>query len=99
MRFIVDEGFPVFTRFVTPEDCTWRWHVTATQVPITIGTVRIEPGDWIVGDADGVVVVPQGVAEDVLTAAEAKAATENEIRDAVRAGMLPLDAFERFGTF
>jgi regulator of RNase E activity RraA len=98
-RFIVDEGFPVFTRFVTPEDCTWRWQVTATQVPIAIGGVRVEPGDWIVGDEDGVVVVPQAVAADVLAAAEAKAGTENEIRDAVRGGMLPLEAFERFGTF
>ncbi len=72
-RFIDETGYPVFTRFVTPEDCTWRWQVTATQVPITIGRVRIEPGDWIVGDEDGVVVVPQAVAADVLAAAEAKA--------------------------
>jgi regulator of RNase E activity RraA len=98
-RFIVEEGFPVFTRFVTPEDSTWRWQVTATQAPITIGTVRIEPGDWVVGDEDGVVVVPQAIAAEVLAEAEPKAGTENEIRDAVRAGMLPLEAFERFGTF
>ena len=43
-RFIADEGFPVFARFVTPEDSTWRWRVTATQEPIEIGGVRIEPG-------------------------------------------------------
>ncbi len=68
-------------------------------MPITIGRVRIEPGDWIVGDEDGVVVVPQAIAVDVLDAAEAKAGTENEIRDAVRAGMPPLEAYERYGTF
>ena len=66
VRRIEEEGFPVFARFVTPEDSTWRWEVTATQVPITIGTVRIEPGDWVVGDEDGVVVVPAAVAGDVL---------------------------------
>ena len=98
-RFIAETGYPVFSRFVTPEDCTWRWEVTATQVPITIGRVRIEPGDWVVGDEDGVVVVPQGVAAEVLAEAEAKAATESLIRDAVREGMTPLDAYERYGTF
>lgn len=99
VRFIVDEGFPVFARFTTPEDSTWRWQVTATQVPVTIGQVLIEPDDWVVGDEDGVVVVPVAMAERVLAEAEAKAATENAIRDAVRGGMLPLDAYERFGTF
>ena len=99
VRFILDEGFPVFCRFVTPEDSTWRWELEATQVPVTIGPVRIEPGDWIVGDDDGVVVVPHAIAEDVLVEAERKAATESEIRAAVREGMLPLDAYERYGTF
>ena len=98
-RFIVEEGFPVFTRFVTPEDSTWRWEVVATQVPIEIGAVRVEPGDWVVGDEDGVVVVPRSVAAAVLESAEQMAGTENEIRQAVRAGTSPLEAFERFGTF
>lgn len=99
VHFIIDEGFPVFTRFTTPEDSTWRWQVEATQVPITIGRVRVEPGDWVLGDEDGVVVVPAALAEDVLAEAETKASTENEIRAAVREGMTPLEAYERFGTF
>lgn len=99
VAFIRDEGFPVFTRFVTPEDSTWRWRVAATQVPIIVGTVQVEPGDWVVGDDDGVVVVPQAVVEEILEAAERKAGTENEIRAAVRAGVSPLAAYERHGTF
>jgi 4-hydroxy-4-methyl-2-oxoglutarate aldolase len=99
VRLIEELGFPVFTRFVTPEDSTWRWEVTATNVPIAIGTVRIQPGDWVVGDEDGVVVVPADIAADVLGAAEAKVGTESAIRVAVRDGMSPLDAYERFGTF
>jgi regulator of RNase E activity RraA len=99
VRLIEELGFPVFTRYVTPEDSTWRWEVTATQEPVTIGTVRVEPGDWVVGDEDGVVVVPAGRGEDILRAAEAKVGTENLVRDAVRDGMSPLDAYERYRTF
>ena len=40
------KGFPVFSRFVTPEDSTWRWKLEATKVTVMIGRVRIEPGDW-----------------------------------------------------
>jgi 4-hydroxy-4-methyl-2-oxoglutarate aldolase len=98
-RFILDEGFPVFARHVTPEDCTWRWEVVATQTPITIGTVVVRPGDWVVGDDDGVIVVPQEVAEEVLAEAETKVGTENAIRAAVRDGTSPLEAYERYGTF
>jgi 4-hydroxy-4-methyl-2-oxoglutarate aldolase len=99
VRLVEAAGFPVFARFMTPEDSTWRWQVTGTQLPITIGTVRIEPGDWVVGDEDGVVVVPVDLAADVLAAAEEKVGTENLVRDAVRQGMTPLQAFERYGTF
>lgn len=99
VRFILDEGFPVFCGHVTPEDSTWGWELEATQVPIKVGAVRIEPGDWIVGDDDGVVVVPGAIAESVLVEAERKAATESEIRAAVRKGMPPLEAYERYGTF
>ena len=97
--FIAKTGFPVFSRFVTPEDSTWRWGLTATEQPITIGRVGIAPGDWIVADEDGVIVVPAAIAGEVLEAAEEKAAAESLIRDAVRGGMSPLEAYETFGTF
>ena len=99
VAFIRATAFPVFCAHVTPEDSTWRWELEATQVPVTIGAVRVEPGDWVVGDDDGVVVVPSAVAADVLAEAEEKAATESEIRAAVREGTSPLEAYERYGTF
>ena len=99
-EYIIREGFPVFSRYVTPQDCVSRWELLAHgEVTIVIGGVQIAPGDWIVGDVDGIVVVPGERVQDVLTAAEAKVATESEIREAVRAGTLPLEAYERFGTF
>jgi 4-hydroxy-4-methyl-2-oxoglutarate aldolase len=99
VEFIQRAGFPVFCRYTTPQDCVPRWELTATQVPVTIGDVRIEPGDWVVADDDGVVIVPAAVVDEVLGEAEAKVATEGEIRLAVADGVLPLEAYERFGTF
>jgi 4-hydroxy-4-methyl-2-oxoglutarate aldolase len=99
-EYILREDFPVFSRYVTPQDCVPRWEVLAHgDVTIVVGGVRVAPGDWIVGDRDGLVVVPGEQVVDVLAEAEAKVATEDEIRDAVRGGTLPLDAYERFGTF
>ena len=97
---IVERGFPVFARYVTPQDCVPRWELLAHgDVTIVVGGVRVAPGDWIVGDRDGLVIVPGDLVEDVLGEAEEKVATENEIRDAVLRGTLPLQAYERYGTF
>jgi regulator of RNase E activity RraA len=99
-EYILREDFPVFSRYVTPQDCVPRWELLAHgEVTIVVGGVRVSPGDWIVGDRDGLVVVPGGRVRDILREAEEKVATENAIRDSVRTGALPLDAYERFGTF
>jgi regulator of RNase E activity RraA len=98
--YILREEFPVFARHVTPQDCVPRWELLAHgEVPIVIGGVQVSPGDWLVADRDGIVVVPGADVEEVLSEAEAKVSTENQIRDAVRGGTLPLEAYERYGTF
>jgi 4-hydroxy-4-methyl-2-oxoglutarate aldolase len=99
VTYILREEFPVFCRYSTPQDCVGRWEVVASEVPITIGGVRIDPGDYVVADSDGVVVVPSAVRDAVLAEAEEVAATESEIRAAVREGTLPLAAYERYGKF
>ena len=68
-------------------------------VPARVGGVEVRPGDVIVGDVDGVVCVPRNVAEEVLELAEETAETEDEIRELVRDGVDPLEAFERYGMF
>jgi 4-hydroxy-4-methyl-2-oxoglutarate aldolase len=100
VELIVREGFPVFSRYTTPQDAVGRWEVVAHgDVELEIGGVRLRRGDWILADEDGIVAIPAAVALDVVAEAEEKVATENEIRVAVRAGTTPLDAFEQYGTF
>ncbi len=97
---IVAADFPVFARHTTPQDSVPRWELVGHgDRTVEVGGIPVSLGDWVVADADGIVVVPAGVLHEVLAEAEAKASVENEIRDAVRQGMLPLDAYERFGTF
>jgi 4-hydroxy-4-methyl-2-oxoglutarate aldolase len=98
--FILQEDYPVFARHITPQDCVVRWDLVAHgDVTITLGEVQVAPGDYVVADWDGIVVIPADVVESVLEETEAKVATESEIRAAVRAGTLPLEAYEKFGTF
>lgn len=99
VRKILQQGFPVFTRYRTPADAPPRWRLDEWGVPITIGDVEIRPGDVLVGDVDGVVCVPRSVAETVLERAEAIVETEDEVREAVREGTDPLEAYEEYGTF
>jgi regulator of RNase E activity RraA len=100
VEYVLREDFPVFSRYVTPQDCVPRWELLAHgEVAVMIGGVQVSPGDWIVGDADGLVIVPGAEVEAILAEAEEKVATENEVRDSVRRGMLPIEAYERYGTF
>ena len=97
--YILRERFPVFCRYRTPLDSLPRWLAVEWGRPVTIGEVRVHAGDVVVGDLDGVAVVPQGLAVQVLLECEALLDTENRVRDAVRKGMAPLAAYEKFGVF
>lgn len=97
--YIVREKFPLFCRYRTPQDSLPRWRVVQWGRPITIGDVRVSPGDVVVGDFDGVAVVPKKLALEVLLECEALLDQENQVRDAVRKGMAPLKAYEKFGVF
>ena len=96
---IVRMGFPTFVRYRTPQDSVPRWRVADWGQPVTIGGVRVSLGDLIVGDADGVVVIPRRVAHEVLGRCEKLVGTENSVRAAVRRGMTPLAAYQKFGSF
>jgi regulator of RNase E activity RraA len=91
--------FPTFVRYRTPQDSVPRWRVSDWGQPLTIGGVRVSLGDIVVGDLDGVVVVPRRAAAEVLKRCEQLLGTENKVRTAVKRGMTPLQAYEKFGAF
>jgi 4-hydroxy-4-methyl-2-oxoglutarate aldolase len=98
-EYMVRLGFPVFLRYRTMRDIRGRWRLTAYNVPITVGGVAIQPGDLVLGDRDGVIIIPLQIAEEVITKAEEVVNTENLVRKAILKGVLPLDAYNRYGRF
>ena len=91
--------FPTFVRYRSPQDSVPRWRVSDWGQPLTIGGVRVALGDVIVADLDGVVTVPRRVAHEVVTRCEKLVATENAVRKAVKRGLTPLAAYDRFKAF
>jgi regulator of RNase E activity RraA len=78
---------PVFCRFVTPQDMSHgRGSIVASGDRVTIGETRVAPGDYVVGDADGVVVVPASITSEVLERAESIVHQETMIRSALVRG-------------
>lgn len=65
-----DYDFPVYALGVSPGTTLGRYKTVQSQVPIRVGDVMVNPGDIIVGDVDGVVVVPRAQAEEVLKVAQ-----------------------------
>jgi len=59
--------------------------------------VRVQPGDIVFGDLDGVLVIPRAAEEEAIRRALEKASTENTVRDAIQRGMSTVDAFKTYG--
>lgn len=76
-------GFPVFSRTIIPSSTVGRYVTVGVNVPVTCGGVLVSPGDIIVGDTDGVVVVPRAAAADVLAAARQIEETERRMTEAI----------------
>lgn len=83
----VELDYPVFARANTMRTGKDRATADAYNVPIQIAGVRVAAGDWLVGDADGVVVIPADHVADVLAAAQQIEEAEERIRQAVASGM------------
>jgi regulator of RNase E activity RraA len=96
--FINAMSFPVFARFKNPASSIGRWDIREYQVPVRIGNVVIYPGDFVFGDTDGVVIVPQRLTLEVLEAAEDIYRRESGMREELRKGVPVKDAYSKYGS-
>lgn len=96
-RGILALGFPTFSFGGYAQDQGVRGKVIDYRVPLQIGQARVEPGDILFADLDGVCVIPRAVEADVFQAAIEKARGEKVVRKALEAGMTACEAFKTYG--
>ncbi len=89
--------FPVFGIGATPADSLGRIDVVNIGEPIEIDGVAAHNGDLILGDLDGVVIIPSEVAEEALRCAREKIAGENTVREELASGAPVAEVFRRHG--
>lgn len=90
-------GFPVFATGKNPYDSQNRQRVVDIDVTVEIDGVQFTPGDLVMVDEDGIVVVPRHLEEQVIKAALEKVQAENITRDAIRNGMKAGAAYRKYG--
>ena len=100
--WIGQHGFPVYARYRTPVQSISRWKVTDSDVPVampgaTVPDVQVSPGDFVLADVDGAIVVPGDVAEQVLEQAESLGTREVQIRSELANGLSLAAALAKFG--
>lgn len=95
---VLNLNFPTFSFGGYAQDQGPRGKVIDYRVPIEIkGGVRINPGDIVYGDRDGVLIVPKEVESKAFMGAIEKARGEQLVKKALEGGMSTVDAFEKFG--
>jgi 4-hydroxy-4-methyl-2-oxoglutarate aldolase len=97
VQSILKLNFPVFATGIRPVDSKGRGVVSDYNIPIECGGVRIRPGDLVVADYDGVVIVPVEVVSRVIASATDKVARENHSRKALMAGAYLADVYRQYG--
>lgn len=93
----VELSYPVFARGATMRTGKDRVTAHAYNVPVQIASIRVNPGDWLAGDADGVVCLPSDRVIELIKIAEEIESTEDRIRQMVRDGRRLEDARKQLG--
>lgn len=97
VRTMRQMAFPVWARATSPYDSRDRQRVIDLDVTVEIDGVVFRPGDLVVADRDGIVVVPREAEAEALTRAWEKVHAENAVRDAIRGGLAAVEAFDQYG--
>ncbi|MGD9555863.1 MAG: RraA family protein [Mangrovibacterium sp.] len=96
---ILEADFPVFYEYRISNGSLGRCLITHYQIPVKIGDVTIKPGDVVLGDIDGVLIVPRAIAYDVLIRAEEIKENEKKIFGWVHEGQSVHDITKKGGYF
>ena len=96
-RAVLAMGFPTFSRGAYAQDQGARGKVLDFRIAIEIDNTRVEPGDIVFGDLDGVCVVPRQAEKEIFQGAFEKARKEKTVKKALEAGMTARQAFDEFG--
>lgn len=102
-NYLIDMEFPTFCRFRNPVEAFGRFMAVDYQIPIFVqgidGKLLVNPGDYIFGDNDGVVIVPKDRTVEILEIAEEWYEAEGKSRKAMADGRDPFDVYKEFGRF
>jgi 4-hydroxy-4-methyl-2-oxoglutarate aldolase len=98
-NFILKLGMPCWGTHYTPRDVVGLWLPTAIDETIRIEGVTVNPGDWVHGDRDGMVVIPAAHLDEVIEKGVAAMATESKVRRAILDGVDPQEAYLKYGKF
>ncbi|WP_170297059.1 RraA family protein [Agromyces salentinus] len=101
-RFLLERDFPLFCRYLSPVEAVKRWSYYDWQNTVSLrgaltSTVPVSPGDFLVGDLDGVVVVPRELVVDVLRQAEELIRHEDVVREEFLVSDDPVGVYRRHG--
>lgn len=96
-RALIEMGFATFAAGIHCADSLGRIDVEAVGIRIVCGGVEVGPGDLVLGDYDGIVVIPSVLGEKVVGLAEEKVAGENFVREKLTEGMPVSKAFRTYG--
>lgn len=102
-NYLIDMDFPTFCRFRNPVEAFGRFMIVDYQIPIYVNGIDsnllVNPGDYLFGDNDGVVIVPLAKTVEVLEIAEGWFEAESRSRKAMAEGRDPFEVYEEFGRF